>query len=129
MKELEELRNRHGGKRQLEPAAISSKTQSKDNAFEFTEENFIDDSSDLTIVKPSSPKKSSSSMPKFENVKGFRKSPTKDSYAGLDEVKPIRVSPPKPGKLYPCLSDIEMTTENETDSDGSESIASPSNLR
>jgi len=43
-----------------------------------------------------------------------QKSPAK-AYAGLRDVRPIRVSPPKPGKLYPCLSDIEMATECETD--------------
>lgn len=38
----------------------------------------------------------------------------KEPYAGL-LVKPIKVSPPKPGKLYPCLSDIEATTENDSE--------------
>lgn len=32
------------------------------------------------------------------------------------KVRPIRVSPPKPGRLYPCLSDIEASaTESESD--------------
>jgi hypothetical protein len=129
MKELQELRNRHGEKRQPE-LTIGSKTPSRESAFEIVEENEQSRiQSNLTIVNSSSPEKSSLSMPKLENAKGFRKSPAKDSYAGLDEVKPIRVSPPKPGKLYPCLSDIEMTTENETDSDDSEDIASPSDSR
>jgi hypothetical protein len=35
-------------------------------------------------------------------------------YAGLTDVKRIKVSPPKPGCLYPCLSDIEATTETES---------------
>jgi hypothetical protein len=29
-------------------------------------------------------------------------------------MKRIKVSPPKPGYLYPCLSDIEATTETES---------------
>lgn len=34
----------------------------------------------------------------------------------LLKVRPIRISPPKPGKLYPNLSDIEAsTTESESD--------------
>ncbi|XP_043499901.1 anillin isoform X2 [Polistes fuscatus] len=33
----------------------------------------------------------------------------------LPDVKRIRVSPPKPGKLYPSLSDIEISTETETE--------------
>ncbi len=40
-----------------------------------------------------------------------------EPYAGIHQVRPIRVSPPKPGKLYPCLSDIESVTENESESD------------
>lgn len=35
-------------------------------------------------------------------------------YAGLTDMKRIKVSPPKPGCLYPCLSDIEATTETES---------------
>nr|CAH7732164.1 unnamed protein product [Callosobruchus chinensis] len=35
--------------------------------------------------------------------------------AVLDDVKRIKVSPTKQGRLYPCLSDIEATTETETD--------------
>lgn len=43
----------------------------------------------------------------------------------VDYVKKIKVSPPKPGKLYPCLSDIEAdsevteTEENYEDGDNS----------
>lgn len=35
--------------------------------------------------------------------------------AVLDDVKRIKVTTPKAGRLYPCLSDIEATTETETD--------------
>lgn len=35
--------------------------------------------------------------------------------AVLEDVKRIRVSPPKAGKLYPNLSDIEATTETENE--------------
>ncbi|KAF2896612.1 hypothetical protein ILUMI_09555 [Ignelater luminosus] len=35
--------------------------------------------------------------------------------AVLDDVKRIRVKDTKPGSLYPCLSDIEATTETETE--------------
>lgn len=44
-------------------------------------------------------------------------SPTKQ-YSALESVRKIRVSPPKQGKLYPCLSDIEAT-ESEMDADSS----------
>lgn len=33
--------------------------------------------------------------------------------AVLESVKRIKVSPSKPGRLYPCLSDIEAATETE----------------
>ena len=36
-------------------------------------------------------------------------------YSGLTDVKKIKVSPPKPGHLYPCLSDLEATTETESE--------------
>lgn len=39
--------------------------------------------------------------------------PPTDPYAGVHRVRPIRVSPPKPGRLYPCLMDIEAIRENE----------------
>ncbi|XP_015438759.1 PREDICTED: actin-binding protein anillin-like [Dufourea novaeangliae] len=35
----------------------------------------------------------------------------------VSDVKRIRVAPPKPGHLYPNLSDIENTTETETETD------------
>ncbi|KOC69784.1 Actin-binding protein anillin [Habropoda laboriosa] len=35
----------------------------------------------------------------------------------VSDVKRIRVAPPKPGRLYPNLSDIENTTETETDTE------------
>ncbi|XP_076221746.1 anillin isoform X3 [Nomia melanderi] len=35
----------------------------------------------------------------------------------VSEIKRIRVAPPKPGHLYPNLSDIENTTETETDTE------------
>lgn len=46
-------------------------------------------------------------------------------YPVTDYVKKIKVSPPKPGKLYPCLSDIEADSEvteseeNHEDADNS----------
>lgn len=43
-----------------------------------------------------------------------------DLYAGIHQVRPIRVSPPKPGKLYPSLSDIDSVTENESESEENE---------
>lgn len=36
-----------------------------------------------------------------------------DIYPGVSDVKRIKVSPPKPGHLYPSLSDVEATTEPE----------------
>jgi hypothetical protein len=36
-------------------------------------------------------------------------------YAVHTDMKRIKVSPPKPGHLYPCLSDIEATTETESE--------------
>ncbi|CAH0551583.1 unnamed protein product [Brassicogethes aeneus] len=47
---------------------------------------------------------------------GKRSSTSSDQIvtAVLDEVKRIKVSPPKHGKLYPNLSDIEASTETET---------------
>jgi hypothetical protein len=42
----------------------------------------------------------------------------KKQYPVLNEVKNIRVSPPKDGRIYPCLSDIDAT-ESEMDADTS----------
>ncbi|PNF20524.1 hypothetical protein B7P43_G05327, partial [Cryptotermes secundus] len=38
-----------------------------------------------------------------------------ERYEGLTAMKRIKVRPPKPGHLYPCLSDIEATTETESE--------------
>ncbi|XP_034230299.1 LOW QUALITY PROTEIN: anillin-like [Thrips palmi] len=38
---------------------------------------------------------------------------SQDVYPGASDVKRIKVSPPKPGRLYPSLSDVEATTETE----------------
>lgn len=46
-------------------------------------------------------------------------SPTKN-YPVLETVRKIRLSPPKQGRMYPCLSDIEAT-ESERDADTSNS--------
>ncbi|XP_026272727.1 anillin isoform X2 [Frankliniella occidentalis] len=50
-----------------------------------------------------------------------RRPPTQEGYPGLTEVKKIKVSPPKPGRLYPSLSDVEATTETEEQSSGEQS--------
>lgn len=42
----------------------------------------------------------------------------KKQYPVLNEVKNIRVSPPKDGRIYPSLSDIDAT-ESEMDADTS----------
>lgn len=47
------------------------------------------------------------------NIPGKGDSPIVTSV--LEDVKRIKVSPPKAGKLYPNLSDIEATTETETE--------------
>ncbi|XP_023708576.1 anillin isoform X2 [Cryptotermes secundus] len=38
-----------------------------------------------------------------------------ERYKGLTDMKRIKVSPPKRGHLYPCLSDIEAATETESE--------------
>ncbi|XP_033610135.1 anillin [Cryptotermes secundus] len=44
-----------------------------------------------------------------------RKAQNCERYEGLTAMKRIKVRPPKPGHLYPCLSDIEATTETESE--------------
>jgi hypothetical protein len=39
----------------------------------------------------------------------------REFYTELTNVKRIKVRPPKRGHLYPCLSDIEATTETESE--------------
>ncbi|XP_069676075.1 anillin isoform X2 [Periplaneta americana] len=59
----------------------------------------------------------SSKSPKINlsSEKKHKAQSTNQQYAGLTDVKRIKVSPPKPGRLYPCLSDIEATTETESE--------------
>ncbi|XP_076641319.1 anillin isoform X3 [Halictus rubicundus] len=42
-------------------------------------------------------------------------SPPKTQIKAVSDIKRIRVAPPKPGHLYPNLSDIENTTETDTE--------------
>ncbi|KAK7863262.1 hypothetical protein R5R35_001470 [Gryllus longicercus] len=52
----------------------------------------------------------------LEIVEQIHESPKKtQDFSELCKIKKIRVSPPKPGNLYPCLSDIEVTTEAESE--------------
>ena len=105
MKELEQLRIRHETKHQLPTSSnsrqqISPEKTQKENSLGSTEKTEPLSKFGLN----DSPIKISLDGPPLK---------VRDSYAGLEQVKPIRVSPPKPGRLYPCLSDIEMTTDNE----------------
>ncbi|XP_074040615.1 anillin, actin binding protein [Leptinotarsa decemlineata] len=47
--------------------------------------------------------------------KPYSKEDSPKVVAVLDDYKRIRISPPKPARLYPNLSDIEASTETETD--------------
>lgn len=110
MKELDALRHRHAKKDV--PAPVQAEEEPEVDLVSETQadEHVVD-------MKPPVP-------PPMDAIAAFisprkvktspRESPVK-AYAGLRDVRNIRVSPPKPGKLYPCLSDIEMTTEYETD--------------
>lgn len=51
-----------------------------------------------------------------------RRPASQDIYPGVSEIKKIKVSPPKPGQLYPSLSDIEATTETEEHSSTEQSF-------
>ena len=121
MKELDEIRNRHNHRRQKSENAEDSPNRNV---------NF------QPSKTPEPPKHAPPPPPLPSPVKVVAVSPKKivadtqakissaskpktplDNYPGLDRCKPIRVSPPKPGRLYPCLSDLEMTTENESESE------------
>lgn len=114
MKELEELRNRHGSRKdQVQASEHQSQLSGS--------ETMVVHQKPLEPMPEPRPQQAVNSSPR---VKGsgigkpeekLPRSPPKELYAGLDQVRPIRVSPPKPGNMYPCLSDIEMTTENESD--------------
>lgn len=107
MKELEELRSRH-------------ETQHRQSSKNADRQQISPEKPRETFQSPRrveqqarcSPQPDLNASPKKKTVEDVL-SPAQGSYAGLHQVKPIRVSPPKPGKLYPCLSDIEMATDNE----------------
>ncbi|XP_018329848.1 anillin-like isoform X2 [Agrilus planipennis] len=65
-----------------------------------------------TITPPPPPPLSESPRTKSPN-KRISNSPK--VAAVLEDVKRIKVVPPKEGRLYPCLSDIEAATETETE--------------
>lgn len=112
MKELDELRNRHGTRKDhLQASEHQSQLLDSETMVDHPVEQMPEPRSQPAVN--SSPRMKGSGIGKPEDK--FPRSPPKELYAGLDQVRPIRVSPPKPGNMYPCLSDIEMTTENESD--------------
>jgi hypothetical protein len=98
MEELEEIRNRHTHGRQKSENAEDSPNRNV---------NF-------QPKTPEPPKHAPPPPPLPSPVKVVAVSPRK-SYPGLDGLKRIRVPRPKPGRLYPCLSDLEVTSESEED--------------
>ncbi|XP_031344694.1 anillin isoform X2 [Photinus pyralis] len=70
------------------------------------------------IVKTNQKTPSPPPLPPPTRKSGGKRCSLEDSpkvAASLEDVKRIKVSPAKPGKLYPCLSDIEAATETETE--------------
>ncbi|XP_076380284.1 anillin-like isoform X2 [Megalopta genalis] len=61
--------------------------------------------------------RSSPNQSKNSPVKRQVGSSPKAQVKTVSDVKRIRVAPPKPGHIYPNLSDIENTTETETDAE------------
>ncbi|CAK9825438.1 scra [Anthophora retusa] len=76
---------------------------------------------------PPPPPQSHTSNDKLTTVNQNKNSPVKRQVVAsppkatqvkiVSDIKRIRVAPPKPGHLYPNLSDIENTTETETDTE------------
>lgn len=114
MKELEMLRNRYAPTKQQQQqhtAVLTERDQTEDSPKEEEEEE--DEIPAPPPMMAASPCTSRQIISPALNKK--EASPAKESYPGLHQkVRQIKVSPPKPGKLYPCLSDIEQTTENES---------------
>ncbi|XP_068084364.1 anillin-like [Anabrus simplex] len=96
----------------------------------------------IETLSPRSPVQSGCSQAKTSNYGNKpnmkqESEPTTPKYSSLCNIKKIKVSPPKPGRLYPCLSDIEGTTtetesempeEEERYSSSSEEMDSSSNM-
>ena len=110
MKELEALRNRHDNRKTQGTGTVQETVNIQSKVMETSNPVFLPPPP-LPCVSNPSP---SVLSPKLGGARQI--SPCKP-YDGVHHVKPIRVSPPKPGRMYPCLSDIEMTTENESDYD------------
>ncbi|KAF5291923.1 hypothetical protein FQA39_LY14155 [Lamprigera yunnana] len=92
-----------------------------ENGFDATETTAMIDTKHAEILKdykeslppPSLPPACSSAIKKRSSRSCIEDSPKVT--AALEDVKRIKVSPAKPGKIYPCLSDIEATTETENE--------------
>ena len=131
MKELDAIRNRHDQKKmKLSMNPEINIVPPEEVESEESESEVEDDVCQPPVPPPmpsslcSSPMSNSPMRNSPMKNSPMRNTPMKNSpmknsplkaYAGLKDVRPIRVSPPKPGKMYPCLSDIEMTTEYESD--------------
>ncbi|KZC05380.1 Actin-binding protein anillin [Dufourea novaeangliae] len=69
-----------------------------------------------SCIRTSESSEGKSNSPKNSPVCPVKPTPAPEVKT-VSDVKRIRVAPPKPGHLYPNLSDIENTTETETETD------------
>ncbi|XP_018566415.1 anillin-like isoform X2 [Anoplophora glabripennis] len=107
-KEMDMLLNRFQKNKEVIKEAIE---EDSDEEIDATEETAMIHGKSATIV-------GETTRPGEKRKSGGKRHSKGDSpvvTSVLEEVKRIKVSPPKPGKLYPNLSDIETATETEAE--------------
>ncbi|KAJ8934598.1 hypothetical protein NQ314_013261 [Rhamnusium bicolor] len=110
-KELDMLLNRFNKPKEVIAEEIQEvREEDSDDEGDVTEETAMISEKSAQIVNKSALKPAEK---RKSGGKHYSKGDSPVVTSVLDEVKRIRVSPPKAGKLYPNLSDIEATTESD----------------
>ncbi|XP_049817405.1 anillin isoform X2 [Aethina tumida] len=128
-KEIDQLLNRFNKNKVEQPSAPPAETETDSDEDEVTEDTAMLCNNRSTKVISSVPPPPPPLKPEVVVVEGRRSSGKRSSTSSdshlvtsvLDEVKRIKVSPPKAGKLYPNLSDIEASTETEAQTQSDDS--------
>ncbi|KAG5896653.1 hypothetical protein JTB14_021298 [Gonioctena quinquepunctata] len=111
-KEMDMLLNRFNWQKDVTNKVIEEESDSEEE-MEVSEKSSMITEKPAVVVNYNNGRRSGDK--RKSTGKPYSKGDSPKVAAVLDDYKRIKVSPPKPPRLYPNLSDIEATTETETD--------------
>lgn len=112
-KEMDLLLNRFNRNKEIVNVIEEASDEDDDNDVDATEETAMITEKPVKVVASDNEQRSAEK--RKSGGKPYSKGDSPIVAAVLDDIKRIKVTGPKEGKLYPNLSDIEATTETEPD--------------